>query len=115
VNTLKPATELAASNTINRLIAAKKERGWTDLPVFSDSSGAYTRAYVNAADNDDAGFNVFTRRDGQVRHFWGEEIGMDMNDPGQDPRGAVELDPLWALLDLTPGGRAADWYPSLTY
>jgi predicted dithiol-disulfide oxidoreductase (DUF899 family) len=23
--------------------------------------------------------------------------------------------PLWNLLDFTPEGRGADWYPSLTY
>jgi predicted dithiol-disulfide oxidoreductase (DUF899 family) len=50
-----------------------------------------------------------------VRHFSGEEIGADMADPGQDPRGAVEIAPLWTVLDLTPGGRGKDWYPRLEY
>ena len=36
-------------------------------------------------------------------------------DPGQDPRGAVDPTPLWNILDLTPGGRGTDWYPSLDY
>ena len=40
---------------------------------------------------------------------------MDMADPGQDPRGAVEMDPLWLLLDTVPEGRGGDWHPSLTY
>jgi predicted dithiol-disulfide oxidoreductase (DUF899 family) len=39
----------------------------------------------------------------------------DMADPGQDPRGAPDLDPLWTILDLTPEGRGADWYPKLEY
>ena len=30
-------------------------------------------------------------------------------------RGAIEMDPLWSLLDTTPGGRGTNWYPSLTY
>src|SRR2546429_548237 len=68
-----------------------------------------------AEDADDAGYNVFTKRDGELRHFWGEEIGLDMNDPGEDARGAIEMDPLWSLLDTTPGGRGTNWYPSLTY
>ena len=38
-----------------------------------------------------------------------------MADPGQDPRGAVEMDPLWLLLDTTPSGRGTDWCPKLTY
>lgn len=100
---------------IDRLVAAKKERGWTDIPVFSDPSGEYTRAYVTAEDEDMAAYNVFTRSNGTVRHFWAEEMGMQMADPGQDPRGAIEWDALWNLLDTTPAGRGSDWYPSLTY
>ena len=38
-----------------------------------------------------------------------------MADPGQDPRGGPDLDPLWLMLDLTPGGRGTDWYPKLEY
>lgn len=100
---------------IDRLIAAKKARGWTDLPVYSDPSGDYTRAYVAPEDEDMPGYSVFTRRDGEVRHFWSEEIGMQMADPGQDPRGGNEMDPLWLLLDTVPGGRGTDWYPNLSY
>jgi len=58
-------------------------------------------------------YNVFTRRDGTIRHFWGEE--MTEADPGQDPRGALEMDPLWLVLDSTPEGRGSDWYPKLSY
>ena len=37
-------------------------------------------------------------------------------DPGQDPRGAPDLMPLWpTILDSTPEGRGADWYPKLKY
>ena len=36
-------------------------------------------------------------------------------DPGQDPRGAPEIEPLWNILDLTPHGRGEDWYPKLEY
>ena len=36
-------------------------------------------------------------------------------DPGQDQRGAVEMDPLWLLLDTTREGRGTDWHPDLTY
>ena len=38
-----------------------------------------------------------------------------MADPGQDPRGAPDLDPLWRMLDLTLHGRGLDWYPKLGY
>ncbi|WP_425292893.1 DUF899 family protein [Kaistia soli] len=55
----------------------------------------------------------FSRRDGSIRHFWSGE--MTEGDPGQDPRGAPELAPLWHMLDMRPEGRAPDWYPDLDY
>jgi predicted dithiol-disulfide oxidoreductase (DUF899 family) len=109
------AIAFTARSPIDRLIDAKKARGWTDLPVYSDERGDYTRAYVSAEDDDIPAYNVFTRRDGAIRHFWGDEITFEMADPGQDPRGAIEPDPLWLLLDTTPEGRGADWYPQLSY
>jgi len=77
-----------ARSPIARLIEAKKARGWTRHKVHSDVSGDYTRDYVSAADADVPGYNVFTRRDGVIRHFWGGEMGGVTADPGQDPRGA---------------------------
>ena len=53
----------------------KKERGWTRPAVYSDTSGDYTRDYVSAEDADVPGYNVFTRRDGTIRHFWSGEMG----------------------------------------
>jgi predicted dithiol-disulfide oxidoreductase (DUF899 family) len=104
-----------ARSPIARLIAAKKERGWTQHKIFSDTSGDYTRDYVSAADADTPGYNVFTRSDGKLRHFWAGEMGGATADPGQDPRGAPDFDPLWTLLDTTPEGRGKDWYPKLSY
>lgn len=109
------AIAFTARAPIERLVGAKRSRGWTDLPVYSDQSGDYTRAYVAADDGDAPGYNVFTRTDGVVRHFWSEEMSGEMADPGQDPRSAVEMDPLWLLLDTTPEGRGTDWHPQLTY
>jgi predicted dithiol-disulfide oxidoreductase (DUF899 family) len=109
------AVAFTARSPIERLIEAKASRGWSDLPLYSDKSGEYTKAYVSADDADMPAFNVFSRRDGVIRHFWSDEITGDMADPGQDPRGAVEMDPLWLLLDISPEGRGGDWHPSLTY
>jgi len=104
-----------ARSPIARLIEAKKARGWTQHKIYSDTSGDYTRDYVSAADADMPGYNVFTRRDGSIRHFWSGEMGQATADPGQDPRGAPDLDPLWTILDTTPEGRGKDWYPRLNY
>lgn len=64
-----------ARSPIQRLVAFKQERGWRDLKICADVSGDYTRDYVSAEDADMPGFNVFTRRDGVIRHFWSGEMG----------------------------------------
>ena len=109
------ALAVVARSPIDRQLAAKQARGWTKLKVYSDKDGAYTRAYVSAEDGDVPGYNVFTRKAGTIRHFWAGEMGDGMSDPGQDPRGAPDMDPLWAILDTTPEGRGTDWYPKLEY
>ena len=109
------AFAMVARSPIERLVAFKKERGWKNLKLYSDTSGDYTRDYVSAEDADVPAFNVFTRKDGTIRHFWSAEMGPETADPGQDPRGAPDLMPLWTILDATPDGRGTDWYPKLEY
>jgi predicted dithiol-disulfide oxidoreductase (DUF899 family) len=109
------ALAVTARSPIERLLAFKKERGWQNLQIYSDADGGYTRSYVSADDGDVPGLTVFTRGDGVVRHFWSGEMSGEMADPGQDPRGAPDLDSLWSILDLTPAGRGATWYPKLEY
>jgi len=108
---------VVARSPIERLLAWKRERGWKNLRLVSDPTGGYSRDYLALLPDgsDIAAFNVFTRRDGVTRHFWSEEMGDSTADPGQDPRGAPDLAPLWTVLDLTPGGRGEDWYPKLDY
>lgn len=106
---------VVARSPIERLVAFKKERGWRHLKLYSDMSGDYTRDYVSPDDADEPAFNVFTRRDGKMRHFWSGEMFAVTADPGQDPRGAPDPMPLWTILDSTPEGRGSDWYPELTY
>jgi predicted dithiol-disulfide oxidoreductase (DUF899 family) len=109
------AIAVTARSPIERLREFKMQRGFRNLPFLSDASGDYTRTYVSAEDADIPGFSVFTRRDGKVCHFLSGEMSGEMSDPGQDPRGAPDLDPLWSMLDLTPDGRSIDWYPKLDY
>jgi predicted dithiol-disulfide oxidoreductase (DUF899 family) len=86
----------------------------TILGLYSDNDGNFTREYVSAEDADVPAYNVFTRKDGAIHHFWSGEMGSETADPGQDPRGAPDMDPLWTILDTTPEGRG-DWYPQLEY
>jgi len=109
------AFAVIARSPIERLVAFKKERGWRHLRLYADGNGDYTRDYVSADDADVPAYNVFTRRDGTIRHFWSGEMGPATADPGQDPRGAPDLMPIWTILDSTPEGRGTDWYPKLDY
>lgn len=114
----KVALAIVARSPIEKLIKWKKERGWKHLKLYSDVNGNYTRDYFGLLPNGDEipALNVFTRRDGTIRHFWsGSDMSGDTADPGQDPRGAPDPAPLWNVLDLTPEGRGSDWYPKLDY
>jgi predicted dithiol-disulfide oxidoreductase (DUF899 family) len=106
-----------ARSPLEKLLAFKRERGWRDLPLYSDTSGEFSRDYFAIAPDgsDMAGLNVFTRRDGKIRHFWSGEMGFEQADPGEDPRGAPDLMPIWTILDCVPEGRGTDWYPKLDY
>ena len=91
------ALVMVARSPIERLLAVKKQRGWQHLKLYSDVEGDFTRDYVSADDADMPAFNVFTRRDGSIRHFWTGEMGGSTADPGQGPRGAPDLMPLWPM------------------
>lgn len=111
------AFAVTARSPIERLAAFKKERGWRHLKLYSDPAAEFSRDYhaIGEKGGDDAGLHVFTRRDGTIRHFWSGEMDFSTADPGQDPRGAPDLMPLWTVLDTTPEGRDPHWYPKLDY
>lgn len=111
------ALAVVARSPIERLLAFKRERGWRDLPLYSDLNGDFSRDYQAVAPDggDIPAFCVFTRRDGRIRLFYAAEMGLETADPGQDPRGAPDLAPLWTLLDFSPEGHGSHWYPKLEY
>jgi predicted dithiol-disulfide oxidoreductase (DUF899 family) len=106
-----------ARSPIRRLLDWKRERGWKNLRLYSDLNDAYSRDYFGLLPDGSEmpAINVFTRRDGTIRHFWSAEMTQATADPGQDPRGAPDPAPLWMVLDSTPEGRGKEWYPKLDY
>lgn len=108
---------VVARSPIEKLKAWKRERGWKALRLYTDLNGNYSRDYFGLLPDGSEipAYNVFTRRDGTIRHFWSGEMTGGTADPGQDPRGAPDPAPLWNVLDQTPEGRGTDWYPSLSY
>jgi predicted dithiol-disulfide oxidoreductase (DUF899 family) len=111
------AIVIVAKSPIERLLAIKRERGWRHLKIYSSATNNFNRDYHadGPKGEDYPALNVFTRRGGKIHHFWGAEMTGPTADPGQDPRGAPDLMPLWTILDMTPDGRGTDWYPSLSY
>jgi predicted dithiol-disulfide oxidoreductase (DUF899 family) len=101
---------------VARQLAFARERGWRNLRFYQCVGDDFARDYRGLSPEGDewASIDVWTKRDGKVRHFWASEMA-DTADPGQDPRGPLDPTPLWNILDLTPAGRGTDWYPRLSY
>lgn len=59
--------------------------------------------------------HVFAKRPDGVRHFWSTELNLLPAEPGQNHRHIDTMWPLWNVLDTTPEGRGADWYPEISY
>jgi predicted dithiol-disulfide oxidoreductase (DUF899 family) len=110
------ALKVLSRSPVARQLAFARERGWTRVDFLQTVGDDYARDLGILSDAGEDGALVVFRKEGdRVRLFWGEEIRGEMADPGQDPRGALEMTPLWNMLDLTPAGRDPDWYPKLSY
>jgi predicted dithiol-disulfide oxidoreductase (DUF899 family) len=109
---------IVAKAALARLLAHADDRGWRRLRVLSCAANAYNHDYLGETPDGAQQLpmlNVFRRDSDAIRHFWGSELLYEPSDPGQDPRHADTIDPLWNLFDFAPEGRGTDWYPSLSY
>jgi predicted dithiol-disulfide oxidoreductase (DUF899 family) len=111
------ALAVVAKSPESRIRAFAAERGWRHLRLLSSAGNDYNRDYHGeAADGSQTPMlNAFTRRDGEIRHFWGTELFPAVREPGQDPRHVDFIWPIWNVLDVTPEGRGTDWSPRLEY
>lgn len=111
------ALAVVARSPVERQEAFARTRGWRGLHFYQAVGDDFPSDYRGlAADGSEwPSLLVFTNRDGAIRLFWGGEMDGNTMDPGQDPRGAPDLAPLWTMLDLTPSGRDPHWYPKLDY
>lgn len=104
---------------VARLADWAGQRGWRGFRLLSAFKNDYQRDYLaQTGDDPDKQWpmlNVFVRRDGDIRHFWGSELFYcPPATEGQHPRHLDLLWPMWNLFDLTPEGRG-DWLPKLEY
>ncbi|MDM0077955.1 DUF899 family protein [Variovorax sp. J2P1-59] len=111
------ALRVLGRSPVERQYAFAQERGWRDLNFVQTIGDDYAKDIgVLQPDGSEYPALIVFKRDGdKVRLFWAGEMTGEMADPGQDPRGAPDIASLWSILDLTPGGRGADWYPKLQY
>jgi predicted dithiol-disulfide oxidoreductase (DUF899 family) len=114
--TQRVAFAVLGRSPVARQLAFARERGWRNLKFYATVGDDFAKDYRGLAPDGSEwpALDVWVKRDGVVRHFWGSELG-GTSDPGEDPRGAPDPTPLWNILDLTPGGRGTDWYPKLEY
>jgi predicted dithiol-disulfide oxidoreductase (DUF899 family) len=109
---------VVAKAALPRILAHAQDRGWRRLRLLSSAGNTYNGDYHGETPDGSQQLpmlNVFRRDGDAIRHFWGSELLYQPPDPGQDPRHAETIDPLWNLFDFAPEGRGTDWYPSLTY
>lgn len=111
------ALKVLGRSPVERQLAFAAERGWRDLDFVQTVGDDYARdiGVLTPEGDEYPALVVFRKTADGVRLFWTGEMNQHMADPGQDPRDAVDLAALWLVLDLTPEGRGADWYPKLSY
>jgi predicted dithiol-disulfide oxidoreductase (DUF899 family) len=114
--TQRASLVVIAKSPIARIRAHAKQRGWRTLRLLSSAANSYNADYhgENADGGQTSALNVFTLKNGVVRHSFGAELHNGPSDPGQDPRHVDSIWPLWNLLDFTPEGRG-DFHPKLQY
>ncbi len=110
------AYKIFGRSPVERQFAFAQERGWRNTDFVQTIGDDYADDLGLLTPEGEYPALVVFRKDGdQVRVFWKSEMTGEMADPGQDPRDAPDIAALWSILDLTPQGRPADWYPKLRY
>ncbi len=108
---------VVANSPIGRIREFALGRGWHNLRVISSAGNTYNRDYHGEGESGGQVpvFTIFVRRDGEIRHFYSTELVYAPSELGQNQRHIDMMWPLWNLLDLTPEGRGANWFPRLSY
>lgn len=113
--TRRAAFKVLGRSPVSRQLEVAHARRWGDLHFVQTIGDDYANDLgLLLEDGGEApAFTVYQRDGDVIRVFYNSEMPMDAADPGQDPRGATDLSPLWNVLDHTPEGRGTDWRPGL--
>jgi predicted dithiol-disulfide oxidoreductase (DUF899 family) len=82
-----------------RINAWARERGWSQIALVSGLESSYQADYKCQGESDDMQLpvmHVFSRKGGEIFHFWGTELTANHLDT---------VWPYWNLMDFTPEGR----------
>jgi predicted dithiol-disulfide oxidoreductase (DUF899 family) len=92
-------------------------RGWKSLRILSSFNNTYNHDYFAETENGAQipAANVFSKKPDGIYHTYSTELLYAPADPGQNHRHVDHLWPVWNMLDMTPEGRGADWYPKHEY
>ncbi len=95
----------------------RDQRGWDQLSFVSSLGTDYNADYWGELANGQQlpMLNVFKQTPDGVRHHYTTEMFFAETEPGQHPRHMDMAYPLWNLMDFTPEGRPADWFPQIAY
>jgi predicted dithiol-disulfide oxidoreductase (DUF899 family) len=101
----------------DRLLAFAGDRVWRHLRLVSSAGNNFKRHYHAATPEGHQMplMTVFHRTGDGIRHFWSSEMFWLDPDPGQDPRHAGTIEPIWNMFDLTREGRPSNWEEQLQY
>lgn len=113
----RSALKVLGRSPVERQKAFAAERGWRDLDFVQTVGDDYAKdlGLLDEKGSEGAAIIIYRKDGNQVRLFYSAEMPAEAADPGQDPRTAPDIAPLWNVLDLTPEGRGTDWYPKLNY
>jgi predicted dithiol-disulfide oxidoreductase (DUF899 family) len=101
---------------VARQLAFARERGWRNLKFYQPIGDDFERDVQWIENGEEWARVMVWQRDGDTaRLFWSAEGGPETADPGFDPHLAPDPTPLWNVIDWTPEGRDAQWYPKLEY
>jgi predicted dithiol-disulfide oxidoreductase (DUF899 family) len=108
---------IIAEAPLDQLLAFAKDRQWKSLRLLSSAGNTFKRDYraETPEGHQMPMLTVFQRAGDEIRHFWSSEMFYTDSDPGQDPRHAGTIEPLWNIFDLTPRGRPPHWHEQLQY
>lgn len=94
-----------------------RRRGWRHALFLSSARNTFKRDYHAESPE---GFQlpiaqVFIRDGRKIHHTWSSELFYAKPERGQDMRHVDFMWPMWAMFDMTPGGRDPKWGPELKY